>query len=153
VLYQFTTFANGSTPTGSVIPDNSGNLYGMTNEGGANGWGTVYELSPGCTGSWCETVLHSFSAADGQFPQASNLIFDSAGNIYGTTPNGGANVSGLVFELSPGDCQDSGWCETVLYNFCSLANCADGYQPQSGVIWDSSGNLYGTVLDGVFELS
>jgi uncharacterized repeat protein (TIGR03803 family) len=150
VLYDFTYQqsggAGGVTPVGPVTPDNLGNLYGMTNEGGAYDYGVVYELSPGCLESWCETVLHSFSATDGHFP-SSNVIFDAAGNLYGTTPNGGANGDGIAFELSQANC-GGGWCETVLYNFG-----ADATQPQSGLTWDSLGNLYGAASNGVFELS
>lgn len=115
------------------------------------------------------SVLYSFGsvANDGNFPNG-GLLFDSAGNIYGTTQRGGAGSScnfgcGSIFELSPS--ADGTWSETVLYSFCSLADCADGRAPAAGLISDASGNLYGTTTLGgtstkcgggcgtVFELS
>jgi uncharacterized repeat protein (TIGR03803 family) len=104
-----------------------------------------------------ESVLYNFTGgADGSTPQG-KLTFHG-GNLYGTTWGGGLG-SGTVFELSPNG--DGGWSETVLYNFCSAANCADGANPTySYVMFDSSGNLYGTAFAGgangsgaVFELS
>jgi len=76
----------------------------------------------------------------------SNLIFDTAGNLYGTTLRGGANNLGTIFELVPN--ANGGWAETVLYSFCSLAGCADGRFPSGGLIFDSSGNLYGITSNG-----
>jgi uncharacterized repeat protein (TIGR03803 family) len=84
-------------------------------------------------------------------------MFDSVGNLYGTTANGGANGAGVVFELSP---VGAGWTETVLYSFCSQSGCTDGANPINGLIMDPAGNLYGTTSAGcgygcgiVFELS
>ncbi len=137
----------GQTPLGSLISDSSGNFYGTTSMAGMNGKGTVFEVS--ATGT--ETVLHSFgSGSDGQNPEG-NLVFDSAGNLYGTTSAGGTNGTGTVFELSPNG------TETVLYSFGSGA---DGQNPYSGLIFDGSGNFYGTTVNGgtfgggtAFELS
>jgi|HubBroStandDraft_1064217.scaffolds.fasta_scaffold00803_7 uncharacterized repeat protein (TIGR03803 family) len=179
VLYDFCSQANctdGNVSASGLTPDAAGNLYGTTNAGGAsteagfgNGGGAVYELSPNGSGGWNETVLYSFCSApnctDGFFPTRSPVIFDSAGNLYGTTSLGGASINsncyagcGVVFELSP---SATGWKETVLYNFCSQADCTDGNLPFAGVIMDSAGNLYGTTtLSGdpttngvVFKLS
>jgi uncharacterized repeat protein (TIGR03803 family) len=97
-----------------------------------------------------EQVLYSFcqqnGCSDGSDPQYASLIFDTAGNLYGTTLTGGAYGFGTVFELTP----EAGgtWTETVLYNFCSLSNCADGGGPFGGVVFDKSGNLYGTTEGG-----
>ncbi len=108
-----------------------------------------------------ETVIYQFGAAgpnDGSVPNG-GLVFDAAGNIYGTTGTGGSEGAGTVFELSP--LQDGTWQETVLYNFCSGSNCPDGAIPNGGLVFDAKGNLYGTTTEGganvfygsVFELS
>src|SRR5271166_461610 len=90
-----------------------------------------------------EKVLYSFQGTpDGANPSYGSLIFDAAGNLYGTTAAGGAHGDGTVFELSPG--AGGTWTETVLYNFCSASNCADGAGPYAGLIFDATGNLYGT---------
>ncbi len=97
-------------------------------------------------------VLHEFKGKDGEYPYG-DLIFDTTGNLYGTTYFGGANNGGTVFKLIPH--VDGSWTESVLYSFCSLKNCTDGYLPTAGLISDSSGNLYGTTdeLGGVFKLA
>jgi uncharacterized repeat protein (TIGR03803 family) len=92
-----------------------------------------------------ESVIYNFCSqefcTDGEFPHA-GLTFDKDGNIYGTTTQGGMYVYGTLFKISPqGD-------ETVLYNFCQQDSCADGAQPEAGVIFDQQGNLYGTTLAG-----
>jgi uncharacterized repeat protein (TIGR03803 family) len=138
VLYNFTGGSDGGNPRSSLIFDAAGNLYGTTNGGGVFGAGTVFELSPNGSGGWSETVLYSFTGgADGSNPY-SNMIFDSVGNLYGTTYEGGANGLGVVFELSP---VGTSWTETVLYTF---TGGTDGADPRSGVIMDLAGNLYGT---------
>ena len=145
VLYNFTGGSDGGYPNSSLTFDAAGNFYGTTRGGGLFGYGTVFELSPNGSGGWNETVLYSFTGgADGSNPYSSNVIFDSVGNLYGTTYYGGANGDGVVFELSP---VGTSWTETVLYSFA-------GYGPWSGVIMDPAGNLYGTTVGGaVFELS
>jgi uncharacterized repeat protein (TIGR03803 family) len=153
-LYTFSDFVSGSLPTGSLTFDAAGNLYGSTSQGGSpdcappNGCGVVFKLSPG-TGGWVETVLHTFNGgSDGSFPNG-NLVFDSAGNLYGTTFVGGDPFCtelgigcGTIFKLSP----DSGrWEKTTLYLFTGHE---DGGVPPSGVIFDAAGNLYGTTTFG-----
>jgi hypothetical protein len=82
-----------------LILDTSGNLYGTTNYGGTYAMGTVFELTPAEGGSWAETILHRFgNGKDGIYPDAS-MIFDSSGNLCGTTTLGGADGSGTVFEI------------------------------------------------------
>ena len=142
ILHDFDG-ADGYYPQAGVIMDASGNLYGTTFAGGAHGVGTVYELVP-TGGRWTEKLLHSFSdnGKDGYQPYAA-LTFDASGNLYGTTYFGGTHGYGTVFELSP---KTGGWTETILYSF--KGNGKDGYDIYSGVVFDKSGNLYGTTYGG-----
>ncbi len=156
ILYSFCkqgNCADGATSYSSLIFDAAGNLYGTTYQGGAYGHGVVFELSPQQDGTWTETVLHSFgNGTDGAGPLAA-LVFDKAGNLYGTTSFGGATVPavcpdtcGTVFELLP---EGGGqWTEKVIYTFCSQQDCADGATPSGNLIVDSVGNLYGTTQSG-----
>jgi hypothetical protein len=172
---------DGLHPMGGLISDASGNLYGTTAgvdvpDIGCSGesCGNVFESTPGTNGKWTEKVLHNFTddGKDGFFPVGS-LILDANGNLYGTTQEGGTGPCfdrydeqigcGTIFELSPDN--NGGWTEKVLYSFCSEDNCSDGMEPAAGLIFDASGNLYGTTLWGgvshclgggcgtVFELS
>jgi uncharacterized repeat protein (TIGR03803 family) len=137
VLYSLGAIANdGVQPEAGLITDSAGNFYGTTMSGGANDRGTVFKIASGT-----ESVLYSFgaSAADGTQAE-SDLIMDSAGNLYGTTPGGGANGDGTVYKISP-----SG-TETILYSFG--ANATDGQAPFEGLLMDSAGNLYGTTEGG-----
>jgi uncharacterized repeat protein (TIGR03803 family) len=155
VLYSFCALANcadGQQPVvGSLLRDASGNLYGTTAQGGANlgagvsnaGGGTIFKLDP--LGN--ETVLYSFCSeagcTDGYEP-FSGLIQDASGNFYGTAVGGGTGLfnAGTVFELDPlGN-------YTVIYNFCSAANCADGGASFASLIADASGNFFGTAAGG-----
>jgi uncharacterized repeat protein (TIGR03803 family) len=136
VLYSFGG-GDGALPRAGLILDTAGNLYGSTFSGGASGFGTVFKLTP--TGS--ESILHSFAGApgDGAFPYA-GLIADAAGNLYGTTAQGGANGLGTVFKLTPmGN-------ESVLHSFAGAPG--DGANPFAGLIADAAGNLYGTTYYG-----
>jgi uncharacterized repeat protein (TIGR03803 family) len=182
VLWSFGSVPNdGAYPVSNLIFDSSGNLYGTTGlGGGTSSGGTAFELSPQSDGTWKETVLHRFcsvshyiSCLDGAGP-ASGLIFDAAGNLYGTAGGGDKICSndlsgcGVVYELSPPSTPGAGWTEEVLYNFCSVKGtnnvCLDGKFPYSQLVFDGAGNLYGTTLEGgsgrlpggegtVFELS
>jgi uncharacterized repeat protein (TIGR03803 family) len=145
ILYNFSGGSDGSQPYGGLIFDSAGNLYGTTFQGGASNAGTVYELTPGKGGAWTETVLYSFAGgADGSGPQ-SDLNFDQAGNLFGTTTGGGSPGNGIVFQLTPG--QGGRWTETVLHRF--MTN--EGTSPRAAVIFDRKGSLYGTLAnDGVF---
>jgi uncharacterized repeat protein (TIGR03803 family) len=90
-------------------------------------------------------ALYSFGGSpDGNYP-AANLVFDSAGDLYGTTVQGGTAGYGVVFELKP---TSGGWSETILYDFCQKSACIDGATPFASLVVDSSGNLYGTTYDG-----
>jgi uncharacterized repeat protein (TIGR03803 family) len=143
--------ADGSNPYAGVIFDAKANLYGTT-----EATGIVFGLTPEGGGSWTEATLHTFvnNGTDGYDP-AGSLIFDSVGNLYGTTLFGGTGGAGTVFELTPAG--GGVWTEEILYNF---GNGKFGYGPSAAVIFDASGNLYGTTFDGgtynygtVFELS
>jgi uncharacterized repeat protein (TIGR03803 family) len=136
---------DGQTPNAPLIVDASGNLYGTTQLGGAYDAGTVFELTPEAGGGWTETLLYSFGylRPDGYSP-TSGLIFDAAGNLYGTTFEGGAYGLGTVFELSPQE--GGGWKEKILHHFNN--NGVDGFQPPAGVIFDAAGNLYGATSYG-----
>jgi uncharacterized repeat protein (TIGR03803 family) len=144
LLYSFTGGADGAGPSGSLIFDAAGNLYGTTASGGEFGWGTVFKLTPNADGSWTESLLHVFSGqTDGAFPFA-GLIFDAAGNLYGTALEGGnstkcgvTDTCGMVFELKPNS--DGSWTESVLYNFCSVTNCADGAASYASLTFDVAG--------------
>jgi hypothetical protein len=136
------TFVQGEDgcPTGNMVLDKNGNAYGVTQNGGADGWGSIYELSPS-GGSWTETILYTFTGgSDGGAPY-SGMIFDKAGNLYGTATAGGAagcgQGCGTVFELSP---SKSGWVYSAIYSF---TGGNDGGQPTAGLVFDKSGNLYG----------
>lgn len=153
VVHSFTGGADGSNPSlGDLMVDRVGNIYGTTYTGGSTagncsdygpGCGVVFEMSPS-GGGWTENVLHTFQWDDGAFPYA-GVIFDSAGNIYGTTEAGGSSVDGTVYELTP---SGSGWTETVLHNFDVIISPEGGFV-YGGLIADSSGNLYGiTSLGG-----
>jgi uncharacterized repeat protein (TIGR03803 family) len=132
-----------SLPAGHLIFDAAGNLYGTTDEGGAYGDGSVFELSPTSNGGWTEKVLHSFNSTDGRVPYAS-LIFDTVGNLYGATEFGGADDNGTVFELSPK--VGRGWTEKVLHSFSAAGT--EGSLPLGSLVFDAVGNLYGTTYSG-----
>jgi len=144
-LYKFN--ANGVHPMAGLIFDKAGNLYGTGGSNSSSGF--VFMLAPSAKGAWTESVLYSFCSlsgcSDGIHPMA-GLIFDKAGNLYGTTESGGANDAGTVFQLAPN--ANGGWTESVLYSFCSLSGCSDGGGPEAGLIFDQSGNLYGTTAGG-----
>ena len=148
VLYSFTGQSDGGVPEGDLVFDQAGNIYGTTFAGGQgncvplySGCGAVYELTPS-QGQWTLTVLHTFTGlSDGGAP-TSGLIFDQAGNLYSTTYVGGAYSLGTVFELTP---SGSGWTESVLHDF---AGGNDGANPEAGLVFDSSSNLYGVTAFG-----
>jgi uncharacterized repeat protein (TIGR03803 family) len=143
-LYAFTGGADGDDPSlGGVIFDDAGNLYGTTRLGGTYGAGTVFKLTPNSDGRWTESVLHNFTGgADGGQPIA-GLVFDGAGSLYGTTYGGSAYGFGTVFKLTPN--ANGSWKEKVLHNF---TGGADGGQPIAGLVFDGTGNLYGTTAVG-----
>jgi len=141
ILHEFKSQADGGYPIGALILDSSGNVYGTTEFGGANGVGVVFELSRSA-GVWSETELFSFNSTDGGEPWA-GVTFDSAGNLYGTTYNGGTHDGGVVYKLTPGS---SGWTQSVLYDYTSGGDA--GAAMFSPVLLDHSGEIYVTAANG-----
>jgi len=150
--------ASGARPQAGVILDSNGNLYGTTEEGGGTdgtALGVAYELSPPTTagGTWTETVLHTFgeSLQDGNQP-VDSLVFDGKGNLYGTAQAGYDSISpfiaysGIAFELTPPTTGGGTWTEVILHPFAE--NATDGGGPESNLVFDGQGNLYGTTIFG-----
>jgi uncharacterized repeat protein (TIGR03803 family) len=136
VLYSFTgVFGDGKDPLAGLVRDANGNLYGTTYEGGVYNHGMVFKLD--ATGK--ETVLHSFNGKGGTTPFYGDLVLDKAGNLYGTTQNGGALNAGTVFKVS-----STTGKETVLHSFKG----SDGAYPWAGLVEDGKGNFYGTTTEG-----
>ncbi len=137
-IHSFTGL-DGSGPSGGVIFDSNGNLFGTASAGGLYGYGSVFELNYNHDSGWTETVLYNFqNLNDGEWPYG-GLVRDSAGNLYGAANDGGSGGGGTVFELSPaGDT----WVLTVLYSFSGLQGQYCG--PYASLTLDNSGNLYGT---------
>ncbi len=134
VLYAFKGGKDGAAPTAGLVGDAVGNLYGTTSKGGSAGFGTVFEIS----NTGVETVLHHFAGGtDGAFPTGT-LARDGAGNLYGTTLDGGLDNDGVVYELP------AAGGETILHAF---TGGKDGSFPQGGVIY-GGGKLYGTSSAG-----
>ena len=138
VIYNFQAGNDGCFPSGGLLLDAAGNLYG-TAYGGSGGKGMVYELSPS-SGGWKQTILHSFQGSDGNGPEGP-LITDQLGNLYGITASGGSADDGTVFELA----QPGKWTFELLYSFPSYST---GAQPNGGLVLDRVGNLYGTTYGG-----
>jgi uncharacterized repeat protein (TIGR03803 family) len=158
----FPNNGDGGCPTGRAVFGPDGRLYGTTEIGGIGGyWGVVYRLGPPANfcGSvqcyWDETVLYSFTGgSDGGKPYYVDPVFDAAGNMYGTTWQGGTAGNGVVFKLAK---SGGSWTESVLHAFVP----AEGIGPQSSVLFDQAGNIWGTTTyqggqndqGSVFELT
>lgn len=145
VIYAFQgpEAGDGFAPNGSLYVSPDGTLYGTTVYGGTSDFGTVFQLLQSA-GVWTEKVIYSFTGgADGAEP-FSGLIADSNGVLYGTTALGGTTQLGTVFSLTP---TSTGWSESVLHSFSGGAK--DGNGPESALVIDSAGNLYGSTPVGV----
>jgi uncharacterized repeat protein (TIGR03803 family) len=153
VLYAFSGGSDGGTPGDGVVVDGSGNLFGITDWGGAYSHGVVYELTNSASG-WTETVLHDFAqGSEGYEP--SGLVLDSNGNIYGATSQGGSLNAGTAYELQR---SGSSFNYKIIYNFDPQITSAPA--PVAAFTLDNAGNLYSTGIAGgtggegtVFELS
>lgn len=132
---------DGSSPGSGVISDAAGNLCGTTINGGSYGKGTAFQLTPQPDGTWKRSRLHLFKGTDGAHPYA-GLIFDAAGNLYGTTYGGGAYKAGTVFKLTPNPDGGRRWSKVHIFKG------ADGSRPLSGLVLDAAGHLYGTAATG-----
>lgn len=140
-LYGFPNSSDGNGPVGGLVSDQAGNLYGSTFSGGANGGGTVFELSPS-VGGWNFSLIYSFTGQGYNPGPLDTLAMDAAGNLYGTTNLDGAHGCGSVFELT---LNHGNWSYSDLHDFtCG----ADGANPFGGVSLDNNGNLYGTASAG-----
>ena len=151
ILYSFSGGSDGGQPyAADLIFDRAGSIYGTTlvggNQGGNCGFrgcGTVYTLTPS-GGSWTENVLHAFTGSPDASSPWAGVIFDTAGNLYGTTLSGGQGL-GTVFQLTP---SGSGWTENIIHDLSQ-----EGGSPYAGLIFDPSGNLYGASILEAFELT
>ena len=151
VLYSFQGLNDGANPVGGVILDQAGNIYGGTFDGGINGGGTAYELSPS-NGSWKMKIIASFTGGYGG--PYNKLTFDAAGNLYGILNGESANGLGSVFKLTP---SNGDWIYTDLYDF---VGGSEGALPYGAVAVDAHGNIFGTAVVGgsdnqgvVFEIT
>jgi uncharacterized repeat protein (TIGR03803 family) len=160
ILYNFSGGDDGAIGSlGALLMDGFGNLYGVTELGGANGAGTVYRMRQNLGNEWDFKTLYAFQGQpDAAFPYG-GLIADAHGVLYGTTYYGGTNGAGAVFKLDPGPTIGSSWRETVLYSF---SGGSDGGYPTTTLLFDPAGNLLGTTSAGgdpgcdcgvVFQLS
>lgn len=143
LIYTFKGGTDGAAPSGGLVADAEGALYGTTlNGGGSQDCGTVFKLTPPASksGPWTETVLYRFKGGfDGWGPQGT-LIFDQQGALYGTASSGGTTGHGTVFKLTPPASKSGSWTETVLYSFKGKS---DGANPAGALTFDAQGNLYG----------
>jgi uncharacterized repeat protein (TIGR03803 family) len=143
-------FDQGSgSPTSGVISDAAGNLYGTTVYNGGYGYGEVFKLTPGANGTWTGQILHSFNYNGTDGVSGNSLVLDAAGNLFGTTSQGGSKDCGgvgcgMVFELSASS--GGSWTEKILYSFSDSGT--NGIEPEAGLVLDAAGNLYGTTTIG-----
>ncbi|MGO4880050.1 MAG: choice-of-anchor tandem repeat GloVer-containing protein [Bryobacteraceae bacterium] len=135
VLHSFKGGTDGANPYAGVTLDPAGNLYGSTYQGGTANAGVVYKIDP----SGQETVLYAFTGGDDGANPYAGVTLDSAGNLYGTTVNGGAASAGVVYRVTPAG------LESVLLAF---AGKGGGANPYGSVTFDAAGNLYGTTYKG-----
>src|SRR5215831_13230266 len=148
VIYPFQGGADGGVPSGGVIFDKAGNLFGTTARGGDNDHGTVFRLSPDPQGGWKESIIYRFHGAS--MAPRYKLVFDSKGNLFGVLSAAFPSFSycypanpGGVFELTPQ--ADGTWTETTIHIF---KGAPDGSVPSESVMIDQDGNVYGTTACG-----
>lgn len=144
VLYGFKGQPDAGFPYGALSADKSGNLYGTTYYDGANNLGSVYELIPDGHGNWSEKVLYSFKGGSDGASSLANLVFDTAGNLYGTTSEGGAGCScGVIFKLASDG--HGNWSESIPHRF---QGSPDGAFPYNGMVAGAGGYFYGATVHG-----
>ena len=151
VLYSFSSGPDGGQPYGGVTLDGQGNLYGTAVVGGnmrnancvEDGCGVVFKLT-NSGGNWTESVIHAFTGGNDGYGPGSGVTFDSQGNLYGTTPTGGAAGFGVVYQLQPG--QNGKWRLQVIHTF---TGGDDGGGGSAGrLIFGRSGNIFGVATEG-----
>jgi uncharacterized repeat protein (TIGR03803 family) len=130
--------ADGYYPSGGLVLATDGNFYGTTFTGGPDYYGTVFKITPAGT----LTTLHSFVYTDGAHPNGGSLVQAADGDFYGTTVVGGANKQGTVFKMT------AKGTLTTLYSFCAQSDCADGEEPQGGLVQATDGSFYGITSVG-----
>jgi uncharacterized repeat protein (TIGR03803 family) len=141
VIWIFGRGTDGAQPLSGMTFDSAGNLFGTTSVGGTTGNGTVFELTRSGQ-TWTETTLYNFAGGTDAVSPVAGVSIDASGNLYGSSPFGGANGAGAVFKLTK---SGSGYTESVIYNF---TGGNDGQAPTGGVIVDAAGNLYGGTFFG-----
>jgi uncharacterized repeat protein (TIGR03803 family) len=151
VLYSFTSGADGGQPYGGVTLDAQGNLYGTTVIGGSrtgsacveDGCGVAYKLTRS-GGNWSQSVIYAFTGGDDGYGPGAGLTIDRNGNLYGMTPDGGADGLGVIYQLKP--LLTGGWKFTVIHTF---TGGRDGGSASAGrLLLDGAGNLYGVATTG-----
>jgi uncharacterized repeat protein (TIGR03803 family) len=153
VIYSFGSSAEeGYRPTGTLVFDAQGNLYGTTESGGAYDSqgvfhsGTVFELTPAAGAPWTKKILHSFGAPGDGFLPLAGLALDSSMNLYGTTSGGGADANGTVYRLASE--RSGSFAYQIIHDFKVSQHGGDGAYPEAPVTVDGKGNLYGTTYTG-----
>ena len=141
VLHQFDFGTDGYNPQSHLLADGSGNLYGTTSVGGPANRGFAFKLTPKTGGGWTETVIHDFGGDNLSSP--SDLVFDKAGNLYGTAGGGGAFRAGAVFKLTP---TATGYKLSTIHSF--QQGGTGGFRPSSRPVFDAAGNIYVTTQLG-----
>ena len=151
VLHSFSGGSDGQDPHGGVTFDSAGNLYGTTVAGGTggictgDGCGTVFKLTP-VGDSWSESIIYNFLGGDDGFGPGSGLVFNSAGHLFSTTPDGGKFSAGTIFELKP---TNTGWKKRVIHHFTGGKDGSTGSLGR--LVFDAAGNFYGIAeLGGAF---
>ena len=141
LLHSFGNGTDGIGPAGNLIFDGAGNLYGATTSGGTTMHGTVFELIPDGTGGWTESILYNFQGGSDGLGPMGGLVFDTKGNLFGTTQMGGSSKQGTIYKLS---LVNGTWQETVLTSL----NKNTGYFPETGLAIDNKNRLYAITLKG-----
>jgi uncharacterized repeat protein (TIGR03803 family) len=158
ILYNFQGGTDGALPSAGLTLDHKGNLYGTTTYGGMGnsgcintlnigGCGVVFSLTRGTGGKWMQSTLYEFQGQNDGSNPTSSLVFDHAGNLYGTTTGAGLGyfAASTVFELSPS--ASGSWTKNTIFAF-SGDGSNTGLAPLAGVVFDKAGNLYGTTYYG-----